>query len=151
MQYGMYAPCARGYLMSVTFRVSRDRPRVLLCEPDHSLAWLLVEVLGDEGIEVTSCASLADINARLFEFHGVVVISDSWSRASQPNLSVDDRHAILDLAARSRLIVTTTRQWAHRPEELTLGESVTVIAKPFDLDVLVSAVMHASARAAWPA
>ena len=138
----------RAYLMSVNLRVTQDRPRVLLCEPDRSLAWLLVEVLGDEGIEVTSCASLADVNARLFEFPGAVVISDSWSRASQPNLSVDEQHAILDLAARARLIVTTTRQWANRPEESTLGERVTIIAKPFDLDVLVSAVRQASARAA---
>ncbi len=144
----MYAACACAYLMSVNLRVARDRPRVLLCEPDHSLAWLLVEVLGDEGIEVTSCASLADVNARLFEFPHAVVVSDSWSRARQPSLSVDEQRAILDLAARARLILTTTRQWADRPEELTLDESVTVIAKPFDLDVLVRAVRQASARAA---
>lgn len=134
--------------MSVTFGVAEERPRVLLCEPDHSLAWLLVEVLGDEGMDVTSCASLADVNARLCEFPGAVVVSDAWSRASQPDLSVDEQHAILDLAARARLIVTTTRAWAHRPQRLTLGQSVTVIAKPFDLDVLVRAVWQASARAA---
>jgi DNA-binding NtrC family response regulator len=144
----MYASGVHGYLSSVKSAEVRHAARVLLFEPDHAIAWLLREVLGDEGIEVTSCASLADINTRLFEFPGAVVISDAWSRAGQPDLSDDEQECILDLATRARLIVTTTRQWAHRPEECALGEGITVIAKPFDLDELVSAVKQAGKRAA---
>jgi DNA-binding NtrC family response regulator len=113
---------------------------VLLCEHDPIMAWLLVEVFRDEGIEVISCASLDEINAALREHPDAVVVSDPWSRSAQPDLSPDERHTIAELAERARLILTTTRQWALQSNDLPLGDGVTVLAKPFDLDELVQAV-----------
>jgi DNA-binding NtrC family response regulator len=104
------------------------------------MAWLLVEVFRDEGIEVISCASLEEINAALRRHPDAVVVSDPWSRSTHPDLSADERHTITELAERARLILTTTRQWALQSENLALGEAVTVIPKPFDLDELVQAV-----------
>src|SRR5690349_17628535 len=105
------------------------QPRVLLCEHDPIMAWLLVEVFRDEGIEVISCASLEEINAALREHPDAVVVSDPWSRSTQPDLSPDERHTIAELAERARLILTTTRQWALQSNDLPLGEGVTVLAK----------------------
>jgi DNA-binding NtrC family response regulator len=104
------------------------------------MAWLLVEVFSDEGIEVTTCASLADTKAALAEFPDAIVVSDPWSRSTHPNLSAEERGTIAELAARNRLILTTTRQLAPGSEELSLGDGVTVIPKPFDLEVLLRAV-----------
>ena len=122
------------------------QPRVLLCEHDPIMAWLLVEVLRDEGIEVTTCASLEEINAALREHPQAVVVSDPWSRSVRPDLSVDERQAIVELAARARLILTTTRRWALQSDGLSLGDGVTVIPKPFDLDELLRAVRHSPDR-----
>ena len=110
------------------------------------MAWLLVEVFRDEGIEVTSCASLEEINAALLQHPDAVVVSDPWSRSARPDLSAEERHTIAELAARARLILTTTRQWALQSESLALGDGVTVISKPFDLDELLRAVRQPSSR-----
>jgi DNA-binding NtrC family response regulator len=111
------------------------------------MAWLLVEVFADEGIEVIRCASLDEINIALREHPHAIVVSDPWSRSStRPDLSDDERDTIADLAARARLILTTTRQWALQSEDLSLGDSVTVIPKPFDLDILLRAVRRPTAR-----
>jgi DNA-binding NtrC family response regulator len=122
------------------------QPRVLLCEHDPIMAWLLVEVFRDEGIEVITCASLDEINAALRQHPDAVVVSDPWSRSTHPDLSAAERHAIAELAERARLILTTTRQWALQAERLTLGDGVTVLAKPFDLDELVRAVRQPPRR-----
>lgn len=110
------------------------------------MAWLLVEVFRDEGIEVTSCASLEEIYAALREHPEAVVVSDPWSRSVRPDLSTDERNTIVELATRARLILTTTRQWALQSERLTLGDDVIVIPKPFDLDELLRAVRHSPDR-----
>jgi len=110
------------------------------------MAWLLVEVFRDEGIEVTTCASLEEINAALREHPQAVVVSDPWSRSVRPDLSADERQAIVELAARARLILTTTRRWALQSDGLSLGDGVTVIPKPFDLDELLRAVRHSPDR-----
>jgi DNA-binding NtrC family response regulator len=116
------------------------QPRVLLHEQDPSIAWLLVEVFADEGIEVISCASLEEIHGALHQYPDAIVVSDPWSRSTRPDLTDDERDTITRLAARARLILTTTRQWALRSEDLSLGDRVTVIPKPFDLDILLHAV-----------
>ena len=115
-------------------------PRVLLCENDPVLAWLLLEVFQDEGIQVTTCGSLQEVHSALAEFPEAVVVSDPWSRSRHPELTPDERSEIESLANRARLILTTTRQWAVRCDGRSLGKHVTVLSKPFDLDVLISAV-----------
>ena len=122
------------------------QPRVLLHEHDPTMAWLLVEVFADEGIDVISCASLEEINIALHEHPDAIVVSDPWSRSTRPDLSDDERDTIADLAARARLILTTTRQWGLRSADLSLGDSVTVIPKPFDLDILLHAVRRPTQR-----
>ena len=130
----MYAATVVGHFFSVT-----AQPRVLLCQHDPVMASLLVEVFREEGIEVISCASLEEINARLRQHPDAVVVSDPWSRSAQPDLPADERHTIVELAARARLILTTTRQWALQSDGLPL-DGVTVLPKPFDLDELLHAV-----------
>jgi CheY-like chemotaxis protein len=120
--------------------------RVLLCENDPIMACLLVELFGDEGIEVTTCASLDEIKTALAEFPDAIVVSDPWSCSTHPDLSADERSDIAELAARARLILTTTRQWALQSDNLSLGDGVTVIPKPFDLEVLLGAVRQPATR-----
>ena len=122
------------------------QPRVLLHEEDPIMAWLLVEVFADEGIEVIRCASLDEIHVALGAHPDAVVVSDPWSRTARPDLTDDERDIIADLAARARLVLTTTRQWALRSEDLALGDRVTVIPKPFDLDILLRAVRRPAQR-----
>lgn len=136
----MYALRVRAYLLSVNLR---GRPRVLLCEPDPTLAWLLEEVFGDEGLAVVLCPSLEDIKAALRRYPGAVVVCDAWSRVTEPDLAPDEHAAIVDLGERARLILMTTRPWALQPADASLGDRVTVIAKPFDLDALLTLVRRA--------
>jgi DNA-binding response OmpR family regulator len=123
------------------------RPRVLLYDNDPFLQYLLVDVFLDEDIDVSRCGSLADIHAGLDEYPDAIVVSDSWSNPACRTLPPDEHQALVGLAARARLIVATTRHWALHPENLDLGENVTVLAKPFDLEDLVGAVRSRGRRA----
>src|SRR5262249_38689131 len=118
-------------------------PRVVLCEHDQQLAGILIEVLADEHVAVTSCASLQEIEAELDLHPDAIVLTDSWTDSWQPNLSALERSDIACLAARTAVVITTGRAWAQRAAEAGLGPNVTVICKPFELDDLVNAVRAA--------
>jgi len=118
----------------------------VLCEGDPATASLLVDVFGEEGFEVSTCDTLEEIHAGLQQFPCAVVVSDVWSRITEPDLTPDEHAAIVDLASRARLVLLTVRRWASHAADLALGDRVTVIPKPFDLEVVLSAVRLASTQ-----
>ncbi len=114
-----------------------SRSRVLLCEDDAALASILVAFFTDEQIDVRCCTSLEEIQGALSDDPSAIVVSDSWSHGSRGQLSTREYDEIVALGRVATVIVTTGRSWAARASELSLGERVVVIAKPYDLDQLL--------------
>jgi DNA-binding NtrC family response regulator len=128
----------------VAFRLSR----VLLCERDPTLVTVLREFFSDEGVEVTTCDSLTDIEGALDQHPGAVVVTDSsWGDHAQSKLTPAERDALNRLGRRTSVIVTTGRSWASRAAEAGLGSTIHVLAKPYDVDDLLALVRKAREQA----
>jgi DNA-binding NtrC family response regulator len=123
-----------------------DRQRVLVLENDGPIESVLCDLFGDEGLDVTVCGSLADLQASVKQYPRAAVVSDSWA-VENNNLSLSPQHRaeIVTLARTTPVVLTTGRSWAMDLEQGELGD-VTIIAKPFDLDCLMAAVGAALER-----
>ena len=64
-----------------------DRQRVLVLENDAPLEGVLRDLLGDEGLDVTACESLAELQAGIQQYPRAAVISDSWAQGDYLSLS----------------------------------------------------------------
>ena len=117
---------------------------MLLCEHDQLLAEILIDLFGGENIVVSTCATLDDVESALDEDPGAIVVTDPWPDSWSPDLSSMERATIVRLAERTHVIVTTGRAWANKPADANLGPDVAVIAKPYDLEELVNAVISAA-------
>jgi DNA-binding NtrC family response regulator len=120
--------------------------RVLLCEHDPHLSRILIEAFQDEHLVVTPCVSLEEIERALTDYPKAIVLTDSWTDSWQPALSASERDAILRLAQRTFVLVTTGRDWAQRAAEHDLGPRVIVVSKPYDLDAVLDAAQAAVAE-----
>jgi DNA-binding NtrC family response regulator len=117
---------------------------VILCERDPALVAVLVEYFSDEGISVTQCNSLAEIEDALRQHrHAVIVTDSSWGNYARPELSVVERETLNRLGRETAVIVTTSRSWAQRPAEAGLQPSVRVLPKPYDVDDLLDLIRTA--------
>jgi DNA-binding NtrC family response regulator len=123
-----------------------SRPRVLLCEDDAALASILLELFADEQIEVRRCASLEEIQAALGDYPSSIVVSDCWSYDSRGQISSRELNEIVALGMVASVIVTTGRSWTARASELSLGERVIVIPKPYDIVQLLDTIRAAAER-----
>ncbi|MDQ3810793.1 MAG: hypothetical protein M3336_10930 [Chloroflexota bacterium] len=117
-------------------------PRVLLFERNPLLASVLVELFGDEGIAVTMCQSLADIELALLAHPSGVIVTDSWSDDLASQLSPTEAAALRQLGTRTGVVLTTGRTWARQAHEIDLGERVAVLSKPYELDDLLAALQR---------
>jgi DNA-binding NtrC family response regulator len=123
-----------------------SRTRVLLCEDDAALASILVAFFTDEQIDVRCCTSLEDIQTALRDDPNAIVVSDSWSQGSRGQLSAREYDEIVSLGRVATVIVTTGRSWAARASEMSLGERVVVVPKPYDLDQLLDVIRASAVR-----
>ncbi len=121
----------------------RPRSRVLLLEDQPELRDVLLELLEDEDVDVTLCASLAELRLAVVAHPGAVVVTDSWSQTDSTVLSAEQRADLIALGKSAPVIVTTGRAWATTSEEGELG-NVIILPKPYDLDQLVQLVRSAT-------
>jgi DNA-binding NtrC family response regulator len=121
-----------------------SRPRVLLYEDDAALASILAELFADEQIEVRRCTSLEEIQAALGDSPSAIVVSDCWSHDTRGQISSREVDEIVALGRVAPVIVTTGRSWPARTSELSLGERVVVIQKPYDVDQLLDTIRGAA-------
>src|SRR5688572_18507788 len=110
-----------------------DRQRVLLLEDDAALKSALRDLFGDEGMDVTVCVSLAELEAGIQQYPCAAVISDSWASGDYLSLSPKHRAEIVALGRSGQVIVTTGRPWARYIAPGELG-TVEIIEKPYDVD-----------------
>jgi DNA-binding NtrC family response regulator len=119
-----------------------DRQRVLLLENDGLIAGVLCDLFEDEGLDVTVCGSLPELQAGVMRYQRAVVVSDSWATGDYQELSVQQRAEIVALAKTAQVVLTTGRNWARNGSLSGLG-TVEIVAKPYDLDCLIAAVRAA--------
>src|SRR6266545_3283505 len=117
-------------------------PRLLLVEDDPALQFTIATALGEKGYEVDAASSTGDALERLRNTSYPIVISDIY---------IDERTGLDVLeAARHRdplcpVILMTGRGTVETVMAATRGGAFDYIAKPFDLDVLISAIERAEA------
>jgi CheY-like chemotaxis protein len=126
--------------------------RVLVANDDREMRELLVEVLTDLGNQVVGVASFGDAWHQLHSAPTsmVVVLELSMPRSR----AVEVLHQVVadpEIAARHGIILLTTLPLQHTrllPEDLlsSLPADVVVLAMPFDVEDLESAVENAAAN-----
>ena len=72
---------------------------VLLLEDDSATRGLLLDLFNDEGIEVTVCGSLRELQSAVTSHAGAVVVSDSWSGVDNRAISQQQRAELMALEA----------------------------------------------------
>jgi len=116
-----------------------NRQRVLLLEDDRPMQSVLRELFGDEGLDVTLCESLAELQAGVKQYPRAVVVSDSWAPGDYQHLSAQQRTEIVALAKTTQVVLTTGRHWAKYSSNSELG-TTAIIAKPYNVDNLMGAI-----------
>ena len=138
-------PCEHRQVRSTKRRPPLTRQRVLLLE-DSTLADVLCDLFEDEGLDVTVCGSLPELQMAVEQNPRAVVVTDSWTTSLETVLTPEHRKEILALAQTAEVILTTGRAWAHHSPKGDLGP-VEIIEKPYDLEQLMAAVRAALERA----
>jgi DNA-binding NtrC family response regulator len=126
---------------------ARPRARVLLLEHDPDLREILIELFAYEQVAVTLCASFAELRAAVAAHPGAVVVSDSWSTAGNRAVSAAQRAQLVALSRTAVVILTTGRAWGLTSPANEFG-TVSVLAKPYDLDQLMRLIWSATAPGA---
>jgi CheY-like chemotaxis protein len=121
----------------------------LIVDDDEAIRETLATLLANEGYAVLEARDGVEALALLRVFpHALVVLLDLW----MPRLSGEGVLAAVaadaDLASRLAFVMVTARIAAGSPElqRLLAALAVPVIHKPFDIDVLLSAVAVAARR-----
>ncbi len=117
---------------------------VLLLEDDSATRGLLLDLFNDEGIEVTVCGSLGELQSAVTSHAGAVVVSDSWSGVDNRAISQQQRAELMALGRSARVILTTGRSWGNNIGSGEFG-NVIVLPKPYDLDELMALIRSAQA------
>jgi two-component system nitrogen regulation response regulator NtrX len=122
--------------------------RVLIVDDDEAIRETLREALEDEGYEIAEASNGIEGLAKLrASQEGMVVLLDHLMpkldglavlRAVQGDPPLATRHVYILLTARSR--ISTPLQ------EMVTSLAITVVRKPFDLDMLFQAVQYAAGR-----
>jgi len=119
-----------------------SRQRVILLENDAVLATVLCELFADEELDVSVCATLAEIQARIVQYPGAVVVSDSWETSDHRSLSPRHRAEIVGLAQLAEVVLATGSEWARNSRKGEFG-TAQIVAKPYALERLMAAIRAA--------
>ena len=121
---------------------------VLVLEDDVDFRALLIELLADEGVDVSACTSYQSLLDAVYAFQRAVVLADFWG-ASHTALSPPERDEIRELGRHAPTILLTGRAWALAitPEELDVA---CILPKPIALDELVAQLVRCMRVAATP-
>ena len=124
------------------------RQRVLLLENDAVLEAVLCDFFADEDLEVSLCATLAELQACVVQYPRAVVVSDSWKSSDYRSLSPLHRAEIVELAQSAEVILTTGSEWARLSGKGEFG-TAQIVEKPYDLERLIAAVRAALEQASY--
>jgi DNA-binding NtrC family response regulator len=113
-------------------------PHVLVLEDDAEFRGVLLELLEDEGLDVSGCDSYESLRMALNAFGSAIVVADFWG-VGHANLSPRERDEIRELGRQVPTILLTGRAWATStaPEDLNVA---CVLPKPPGLDELVAQI-----------
>ncbi len=111
---------------------------IVILEDDENVRHFLVFALTVEGYAVQPCASYDELLQICTQTPVDLVIADGWGDSTTA-LEPAEREAIMDLARRCPVIMTTGRDWADRADPAALG-LVAIFRKPFELDQLLATV-----------
>jgi hypothetical protein len=81
----------------------------------------LCDLFADEGLDVSACATLAEMQARVVQYPGAVVVADSWETSDCRSLSPRHRAELGELAQLSEIILTPGSEWARNIREGEFG------------------------------
>ena len=117
----------------------RQAPCVLIFEDDREFRRVLVELLEDEGFEVSTCDSYAVLCEAMRAREKHIVLADFWG-TSHTELSPRERDEIRELGRAVPTILMTGRSWAAgmEPHELNL---VSILPKPPALDDIIAQIV----------
>jgi DNA-binding response OmpR family regulator len=119
----------------------RTAPRVLLLEPNAALRSAVQAVLAAENYEVQTCSSLEEVLMHGAGFAAVALVA--W-QSMEGLLAEEQRHQLMELTGRIRLVLMVPRRWARLLERSEVGTAVAgLVAKPFEADELLHTVQRA--------
>jgi DNA-binding NtrC family response regulator len=116
---------------------------VLIVEDEHALSDLLRQVLEEEGYTVVTAASLGEAEALLLAESVDLILADLVESSEHGDLGTVQ--VLLSLAGERPLLLCTGQPDAERLADET--GLAGVVAKPFDLDVLLHSVQSALSSA----
>lgn len=111
--------------------------KILVCDDDESILEAINLILTDQGYEVKTLQDSSDIESALREFEPQLILLDLWMSGS------DGREITKRLKANAAfknipiIIISAINQGSKVSEEI---QADGFIAKPFDLDHLVTTV-----------
>jgi len=119
---------------------------VFVLEDDPGLRAVLVDLLADEGLDVSTCDSVASLREAVKACPKSIVLADFWG-TSHLELSTTERSEIMDLGSQAPTILLSGRVWAESatPDEI---EVVSILRKPATLEDVVAQVRRCLAIAA---
>ncbi len=126
-----------------------SRGRVLLLEPNTALRSAVLTLLAAERFEAETVDSLDQALARApSSDHTVALVA--W-QSMQGLLAEEQRHQLMEISQRLRLVVMVPRRWARLLDATDLRSCVTaLIAKPFQADELIDTLAGALQKTPEP-
>jgi len=115
---------------------------VLLVEPNPALRSAILAVLDAERYQAEACESLEQVLVRQ-DGRARVIALVAW-QSMDGLLAEQQRHRLVELTSRLRLVLMVPRRWARLLERTDLGVAVAgLILKPFEADELLSTLQRA--------
>ena len=116
--------------------------RVLVVEDDPTLAAVVQEALQEEGHATTCVPTAADAAPLVEQQSWDVLLMDAFGDSyAEPDDAL--RSTVAQLSDTLPVVLSTGRAWAQTSSPADLGVA-SILAKPYDLDALVSVLEHAA-------
>lgn len=117
---------------------AREHTRVLVLEDELNFRQVLVELLADEGFDVSTCESYGALRQAIDADGGPIVLADFWG-TSHTELSPHERDEIRELGRTTATVLLTGRAWVANtdPDDLNV---VCLLAKPADVDHILEQI-----------
>lgn len=132
--------------MSILPQPRRQQTHVLVLEDEVEFRRVLLELLADEGFEVSTCDSYASLRDAVRGYDSPIVLADFWG-TSHTELSARERDEIREMGQQARTILLTGRAWAASTDATDL-DVVCILCKPVALDEIIEQIRRCVNQAA---